>query len=100
LLRKVTAVHHAPGGLIHVSTRKATLHDAVPQGQIDVRGKTLLSPGQVRNSGSLTSEPAFYRPMSGSAANDRAAAEADPSGDANTFETGGDGAFSITHTVR
>ncbi|MBL1093456.1 MULTISPECIES: hypothetical protein [Streptomyces] len=100
LLRKVTAVHHAPGGLIRVSTQKATLHDAVPQGQIDVRGKALLSPGQVRNSGSLTSEPAFYRPMSGSAAEYRATEAVDPSGGADTFETGGDGTFSIMHTVR
>ncbi|MGW2082780.1 hypothetical protein ACWCOW_38785 [Streptomyces sp. NPDC001939] len=100
LMRKVTAVHHAPDGQTRVSTQKATLHDAVPRGQIDVRGKALLSPGQARKSGSLTSEPAFFRSVSGPAAEHRAAAAADPSGDADTFETGGDGAFSITHTVR
>ncbi|WP_329020431.1 LppP/LprE family lipoprotein [Streptomyces sp. NBC_01601] len=100
LMRKVTAVHHGPDGRIRVSTRRATLHEAVPQGRINVRQRALLSPRDVRVGGSAVGEPALYRPMSGSAAEYQAAGAADPSGDADTFETGGDGTFSIAHTVR
>ncbi|MEV5010383.1 LppP/LprE family lipoprotein [Streptomyces sp. NPDC055692] len=94
LLRKVTAVRHGAGGQVRVSTKKATLHDAVPQGRIEVHEAALLPPGQAQQ-GSWTTgaEPVNYRQATALQGLRPMTTKAAASEDPGTTDIGGDGSF-------
>ncbi|WP_406373477.1 LppP/LprE family lipoprotein [Streptomyces sp. NBC_01550] len=96
LLRKVTAVHRGDSGQIRVSTRKATLHEAVPRGRIEVRDAKMLSPSQARR-GAATAQPASYAGESGTSGMRPVATLAGGEEEPDTTEIGGDGTFSFVH---
>ncbi|KUJ69437.1 hypothetical protein ACZ90_11125 [Streptomyces albus subsp. albus] len=97
LLRKVTAVHRDRGGPIRVTTRQATLRDAVPQGRIEVRGAELTSPAQVRQKAPTGVRPAAYRGAFGTSASRLRTAIADGGEEPGGTEVGGDGSFSFVY---
>lgn len=100
LLRKVTAVHHGTGGHLLVRTEKATLHDAVPQGRIEVHRAALLPPDQAHE-GSQTAggEPANYRQADARQGIRPMTTQTAMSEDPGTTEIGGDGSFFFVHKL-
>ncbi|GAA3264601.1 hypothetical protein GCM10010469_34410 [Streptomyces labedae] len=98
LLRKVTAVRRGADGQVRVSTEKATLHDAVPRGRIEVHQAALLPPDQPQeDSPTAGAEPATYQHLTGARGLRPMTAKAAASEEPGTTEIGGDGSFFFVH---